>query len=99
MLGCDQAIKKKSETSKGAVEARNSFEAFLDTIFNVMRPDAEDLIRADSSRSRQRNEEYLAFLQNQKKERKQRMSSIDQKHVKIMQNKEEREAREAAQVR
>ena len=94
-----QAIKKKSETSKGAVEARNSFEAFLDTIFNVMRPDAEDLIRADSSRSRQRNEEYLAFLQNQKKERKQRMSSIDQKHVKIMQNKEEREAREAAQVR
>ena len=90
--------KKKSQKSKGAVEARNSFEASLDTLFNVMRPDAEDLIRADSSRSRQRKEEDLAFLQDQKTERKQGMSSIDQKHVKIMQNKEKREAREAAQV-
>ena len=50
-------IKKKSQTSKGAVEARNSFEASLDSLFDVTRTDAEELIRADSSCSMQRKEE------------------------------------------
>ena len=49
--------KKKSQTSKGAVEARNSFEASLDSLFDVTRTDAEELIRADSSCSMQRKEE------------------------------------------
>ena len=91
--------KKKSQTSKGAVEARNSFEASLDSLFDVTRTDAEELIRSDSSRSRQRKKEDLAFLQDQKKDRKQGMSSIDHKHVKIMKNKEKREARVAVQVK
>ena len=90
--------KKKSLTTKGAVDQRNSFKVSLDSLFDVSRPDAEELIRSDSSRSRKRKEEDLAFLQDQKTTRKQGMSSIDHKHIKIMKNKEDREEKEKAKV-
>ena len=90
--------KKKSLTTKGAVDQRNSFKVSLDSLFDVSRPDAEELIRSDSSRSRKRKEEDLAFLQDQKTIRKQGMSSIDHKHIKIMKNKEDREKKEKAKV-
>ena len=69
--------KKKSLTTKGAVDQRNSFKVSLDSLFDVSRPDAEELIRSDSSRSRKRKEEDLAFLQDQKTNIKQGMSLID----------------------
>ena len=91
--------KKKSQTSKGAVKSRTEFEASLDCLFDVSRQDAEELIRSDSSRSKQRKEEDIAFLHDQKSDRKQGMGSTDRRHVKIMKNKEKREARVAAQVK
>ena len=48
--------KKKSQTSKGAVKSRSDFETSLDSLFDVCRQDAEELIRSDSSRSKQRKE-------------------------------------------
>ena len=90
--------KKKSLTTKGAIDQRNSFKISLDSLFDVSRPDAEELIRSDSSRSRKRKEEDLVLLQDQKTNRKQGMSSIVHKHVKIMKNKEEREEKERAKV-
>ena len=91
--------KKKSRKSAGAVNQRNSFEASLDSLFDVTKADAEKLIRADSSRSRQRKEEDLSFLRDQRTTRNQGMSVVDHKHVKIMKNREEREERVTAQVR
>ena len=90
--------KEKSRTSKGAVAKRNSYEESLDSLFDVSRKDAEELIRADSSRSRQRKEEDLSFLRDQKTDRKQGMSYVDHRHVKIVKNREERENRQEAQV-
>ena len=91
--------KKKSRKSEGAVNQRNSFEATLDSLFDVTKEDAEKLIRADSSRSKQRKEEDLSFLRDQRTTRNQGMSVVDHKHVKIMKNREEREERVTAQVR
>ena len=91
--------KKKSRKSEGAVNQRNSFEASLDSLFDVTKEDAEKLIRADSSRSKQRKEEDLSFLRDQRTTRNQGMSVVDHKHVKIMMNREEREERVEAQVR
>ena len=82
--------KKKSQTSKGAVKSRTEFEASLD---------AEELIRSDSSRSKQKKEEDIAFLQDQKSDRKQGMGSTDRRHVKIMKNKEKREEKKEAQLK
>ena len=78
--------KKKSRKSEGAVNQRNSFEASLDSLFDVTKEDAEKLIRADSSRSRQRKEEDLSFLRDQRTTRNQGMSVVDHKYVKIMMN-------------
>ena len=58
--------KKKSRKSEGAVNQRNSFEATLDSLFDVTKEDAEKLIRADSSRSKQIKEEDLSFLRDQR---------------------------------
>ena len=91
--------KKKSRKSVGAVNQRNSFEASLGSLFDVTKEDAEKLIRADSSRSKQRKEEDLSFLRDQRTTRNQGMSVVDHKHVKIMMNREEREERVEAQVR
>ena len=62
--------KKKSLTTKGATDQRASFKESLTALFDVTAADAEDLIRADSSRSQQRKEEDLSFLQDQKTSRK-----------------------------
>ena len=91
--------KKKSQTSKGAVKSRSEFETSLDSLFDVCREDAEELIRSDSSRSKQRKEEDIAFLQDQRSDRKQGMGSTDQRHVKILKNKEQREERKEAQLK
>ena len=91
--------KKKSQTSKGAVKSRTEFEASLDCLFDVSRQDAEELIRSDSSRSKQRKEEDIAFLHDQKSDRKQGMGSTDRRHVKIMKNKEKREEKKEAQLK
>ena len=91
--------KEKSRKSVGAVNQRKSFEASLGSLFDVTKEDAEKLIRADSSRSKQRKEEDLSFLRDQRTTRNQGMSVVDHKHVKIMKNREEREERVTAQVR
>ena len=74
------------------------FEESLDKLFDVSRENAEDLIRADSSRSKQRKEEDLAFFRDQKSSRKQGMSMVGHKHLKTVKNREEREERAEAQV-
>ena len=92
-----QDVKKKvGRKSDGAVKQRTSFEESLDKLFDVSREDAEDLIRADSSRSKERKEEDLAFFLDQRSSRKQGMSFIDHKHVKTVRNREERKERAEA---
>ena len=49
--------KKKSLTTKGATDQRASFKESLTALFDVSSDNAEDLIRADSSRSKKRKEE------------------------------------------
>ena len=94
-----QDVKKKvGRKSEGAIRQRTVFEESLDKLFDVSRENAEDLIRADSSRSKQRKEEDLAFFRDQKSSRKQGMSMVDHKHVKTVKNREEREERAEAQV-
>ena len=90
--------KKKSLTTKGATDQRASFKESLTALFDVSSDNAEDLIRADSSRSKKRKEEDLAFLHDQKTSRKQGMSFIDLRHIKVVKNREEREEKQESQA-
>ena len=83
--------RNKSKTSDAARKARQEFEVYLDTLFDIASQDAEKVIMNDRLRSADTRQEDIDFLRDQRGDRKMGIGSQDTQYKKKVIKKVNRE--------